>query len=645
MKQSLPRPVLDYMQSFNIGRHYPAFLKLSPAGLVKEFGGDLERFGISSPPLDTPAGDTALYLEGMLPLKTPTIILPGLETTPGVFADIHMFKENHSFTWVVFLDATELETKLRSILQKTNELQLKESQYRKSLAENVPAHVLMHLNIALFQRVEPDRYKVVGELPQWFKDAFTRCDVPTGDQPQPHHCFPFLEYFLHYEAPKIWDAVSEDMLTSDLWIETDPSNREYYLEAAALWLKNKKILMIRRVDEEHGHFHPHIQKGREKSLAYERLKKTERFLKSFIANMSHELRTPMNAIMGISRMFTNYYADNLTEKQKEGLQLIHQSGKRLLDIINSLLDLTKIEAGKMDLLTAPLVLEDLLRGMEKMTQALIKDKNKDISVRLRLTAGLPRRIVADEGKLNQVLVNLLGNAVKFTKKGEIRLSCYVHGEQLYFTVKDTGIGISSEHLTDIFESFVQADGSMTREYGGTGLGLALCKKLVKLMDGNISVHSELNKGSVFTFFIPYEISDEDQGEEQKQATEPPPHQQYTVLVADDEELGRSIAEMVLNNHFRVVFAKSGTEALTRIDAQQPDILLLNIKMPDMNGFQVFDALKARPGKRIPVIAMTALAAEDEKTKILEYGFDGYISRPIDERLLVQTIHRLLNKDK
>jgi signal transduction histidine kinase len=511
MKQSLPRSIRDYLQAFYSERHSPAFLQLSPDGLVRGHGGDLERFGLETPPKDAAAADIVVYLEGLFPLKTPSIILPALETAPDVFADIHIFKENETAAWVLFLDTTEHERKLRSIIQESNEWKLKEVEYRKQLCKSIPAQVLEQMNIALFRLVEPQRYEVVGRLPGWFNEMFSRCaDVDADGHPQPARCFPFLENFLTYEAAKLWEDHDKGMITSELWIESDPSDREYYLEASALWVKDRKILMIRQLEDEESTYHSHIQKGREKSLAYERLKKSEVLLKSFIANTSHELRTPMNAIMGISKMIINYYGENLTPKQKEGLQLIHQSGQRLLNLINSLLDLSKIEAGKLELLDEPIVMADLLAEMQQMTVALLKDKDKDIAFRLKSAPGIPSRIVVDSEKLNRILVNLLANAVKFTKQGEITLSAYSHGDRLYFSVKDTGIGIDRDHLAGIFDAFTQVDGSMTREHGGTGLGLALCKKLIKLMGGDIRVRSQLNSGSTFNFHIPLVIAEPEQ---------------------------------------------------------------------------------------------------------------------------------------
>ncbi|MCP4217622.1 MAG: hypothetical protein GY765_23470, partial [bacterium] len=351
-------------------------------------------------------------------------------------------------------------------------------------------------------------FEVVGRLPKWFFDAMglSQEEECNCENLQPAECFPFLEYFLTYEVAKLWEQPGESMVTSGLWIETDKADREYYLEASALWVKDEKVLMVRKLDARDNNFHNYIQTGREQALACEKLNKSKQLLKSFMAEVSHELRTPLTAILGYSKLISDFHCDNLSEKQLKCLTLIHLSGRRLLSIINTLLDLTRIEAGKTDLVKAPLSPHRLFEDLEDMVTALIREK--DITFRLQIDGNFPRRIITDGEKLHRILINLLGNAAKFTRKGEILLRVCPQGQQLYFFVKDTGIGISKEHQVDIFESYARVEdsrGEEQRREGSSGLGLNLCKQLVTLLGGEITLRSEKGKGAEFFFYIPLEI--------------------------------------------------------------------------------------------------------------------------------------------
>ncbi|MCG8569691.1 MAG: ATP-binding protein [Spirochaetes bacterium] len=220
----------------------------------------------------------------------------------------------------------------------------------------------------------------------------------------------------------------------------------------------------------------------------------------FLANMSHELRTPMNAIIGISKMILTYQFDNLNEKQQEGINIIHRSGEKLLSIINDILDFSKLEAGKVDLIIEPLVLKDYFESIEKMILPLIDPKKIQFSITMDST--VPKIFDTDQQKLSQVLINLLGNAAKFTDHGTINLHVYKKRKRLYFEVNDTGIGIDQKYISRIFESFKQVDGSYSRKYPGTGLGLSITRKIILQFGGNIEVESKLNKGTTIRFYIP-----------------------------------------------------------------------------------------------------------------------------------------------
>ncbi len=652
----LPPLLLDYMQTINVGFHSPAYLKLTPDGILVEHGGDIKRFGIVNPLPDEPVEKTVFFLDSFFPLKTPGIILPTVEVVPGVVADIHIFREEDRFTWVLFLDKTEVEKKFHRILEKSSRLQLVEEEYNRLIRNDIAIDILERLEIAVFQQVSSNTFTAAGALPRWFVNLFGENASPARQNPVDLvHFFPFLEFFLAGEADGLWKNPGKKTVISDLWIETDPNGKEIYLEAVALGVKDKNVLLIQPIDSESSKNILHIQRGREKSLAYEQAVKAQKMMKEFMANMSHELRTPMNAVIGISKMLARYFNENLTERQLEGLQLIHESGERLLHLINSLLDLSKIEAGRMTVYHDPMSFNQLMDGLDKIVESLLKDK--DILFNIERSPDIPETVVADEEKLHQVLLNLLGNAVKFTEQGEIKLHVYRRENQLHFEVRDTGIGIPEEHLPHIFETFTQVQSSMAREYGGTGLGLTLCKKLVKLMNGEITVRSVQGQGSVFHFFIPLETEkpgkrETSPGKSSYTGLIPPggPAEDETqpcVLVAEDERMGRVLFEMVLGNRYRLNFATSGREVIDRYFSLQPDVVLMDIVMPGMNGFEAFDSIRSKAKERqipvVPVVAVTAGASDEEKKKILDHGFDGYISKPVDETELIRTIDNLLTR--
>lgn len=639
--------LLDYIQTINVEFHSPAYLKLSPGGLLLEHGGDIKRFGIVNPLPDEPVGKTLFFLDSFFPLKAPGIILPTVEVVPGTVADIHIFREGDRFIWVLFLDKTEVEKKFRRILEKSGRLQLLEEEYNRLLRDDIAVDILEQLEIAVFQQVSSNTFTAVGTLPRWFCRLFGKKTSPVRRGPVDLvHFFPFLEFFLAGEAAGLWKNPGKQTVISDLWIETDPKGKEIYLEAIAGGVKGKNILAIKPIDSQSSKNLLHIQRGREKSLAYERVVKAQKKLKEFMANMSHELRTPMNAVIGISKMLSRYFNENLTERQLEGLQMIHESGERLLHLINSLLDLSKIEAGRMTVYPEPMSINRLMDGLDKTVDSLLKDK--DIRFNIETDPDIPEVVVADEEKLHQVLLNLLGNAVKFTERGEIGLHVYRRERRLHFEVRDTGIGIPEEHLPHIFEIFTQVQSSMAREYGGTGLGLTLCKKLVKLMNGEITVRSVPGQGSVFRFFIPLE-TEEPKIRESSPAGPKGEETPACVLIAEDERMGRVIFEMVLGNRYMLSFATSGREVVDLYFSLHPDVVLIDIDMPGMSGFEAFDSIRSKAKDRkmpvVPVVAVTAGVSDEEKKEILGHGFDGYLTKPVDEIELLRTIDNLLTRKR
>jgi PAS domain S-box-containing protein len=364
----------------------------------------------------------------------------------------------------------------------------------------------------------------------------------------------------------------------------------------------------------------------------------------FLANMSHELRTPMNGILGITGMLLKYNSGNLTTKQLEGLKVIQQSGNRLLDLINDLLDISKIEAGKMIVTLAPLSLQLLFYNIRSVTASLIKEKGLDFII--RKSEHIPDRIISDEKKIHQVLLNLLGNAIKFTDKGKIRLRVHTIKDRLYFEIIDEGIGISKENIKSVFDEFKQVDSSATRKYQGTGLGLAICKRLVELLKGEIEIESEINKGTLVRFYVPYVPVEE------RPATPKPisyskaemlteNEKQKRILIAEDDKQSMDVyKEMLLAKNFEVLLADNGNTACHSIYSDNPDLVLLDIGLPGMSGIDVLNKIRQEPKYNdIPVI-LCSINDLDIPTDLIN-EFTLFLRKPLKEEELIHTINKLL----
>jgi signal transduction histidine kinase/CheY-like chemotaxis protein len=368
----------------------------------------------------------------------------------------------------------------------------------------------------------------------------------------------------------------------------------------------------------------------------------------FLANISHELRTPMNGILGISGMLLKYNNQNLTDKQLEGLKGILQSGNRLLDLINDLLDLSKIEAGKMAVVQAPFSLGQLLYNLRIIVNNLIKSKKLQFVI--RENDSILDRIISDEKKLYQILLNLLGNSVKFTDKGNITLHVHVLNNKLYFEVTDEGIGISKEYIHQVFEEFKQVDNSTTRKYQGTGLGLAICKKLVHLLDGQIEIESEVNVGTLVRFHVPYkpDIDVQPQSQLQKESFSSLAKDiiientlQKKILVIEDDKLTLHVFKEFLNkNNFQVILAEDGKSGYMAVLSYNPDVIILDIGLPDISGIDLL--IKLRGDDRFvatPIIICSINDTDIPHDHLNEYTY--FLRKPVIECDLINNIHKLL----
>jgi signal transduction histidine kinase len=361
-----------------------------------------------------------------------------------------------------------------------------------------------------------------------------------------------------------------------------------------------------------------------------------------LANMSHEIRTPMTGVVGFASLLAG---TPLTPEQQEFVEGIRSSGEALLTLINDILDFSKIEAGRLELESRPFH----LRGTVEKTVALLAARAKEKGLRLAVTIDprVPAAILGDAGRLRQILINLLGNAVKFTETGEVTLeataSAAPNGRQrISFAVRDTGPGIAREHQRRIFESFSQVDSSISRKYGGTGLGLAISRSLAEQMGGSLRLESELGRGSVFSFSILAETAE--LVPEATRAGSGPPADlpALRVIVADDNPVNRKVALSFLKRlGYQADSADNGADLLERLRGSVYDVVFMDVQMPEMDGLEATRRIRRElPAARQPrIVAMTAAAFPEDRARCLDAGMDDYVAKPVGMDELSASLRR------
>ncbi|GAB4127502.1 MAG: hypothetical protein Kow00104_12740 [Rhodothalassiaceae bacterium] len=390
-------------------------------------------------------------------------------------------------------------------------------------------------------------------------------------------------------------------------------------------------------------------RSRELLEAHRKLEEAHRAKSDFLAMTSHEVRTPLNGIMGMTQVLMR---SGLKAEDSARVRTIHQSAELLLALLNDILDMSKIEAGRVDIREEPFDLPELLESIRNLWMPRAADRGLELL--FDQPDDMPRQVVGDAVRVRQILNNLISNALKFTSQGRIRLALVREDDgMLRFSISDTGIGIEEADRDRIFAPFMQAQTGATREYGGSGLGLAICKNLVELMGGTIDYVSQPGKGTTFHFRLPLkEVAQSGDDDPPAECRLPAAQAQVVrerplLLIAEDNEMNRIvIREMFHNQGYDLTFATNGVEAVEAVRRDLPDLVLMDIHMPVMGGMEAVAMIRTLGSgfTALPVIAITADAMDGDRRRILEAGMNDYISKPIDRLALLAMVARYLGRN-
>lgn len=506
------------------------------------------------------------------------------------------------------------------------------------------------------------RYKLVNYDDDWIEKKVGQAsykDIPAGKD----YDFVFQSkgaLSADWSEEKILSIRVEPHFYQTVWFKTLIVILVIGLIGLILWIKEKRTLSKHQeleglVNERSSELHKEIgeRKRVEDKLrtALEEAEDANQIKNKFLSNMSHEIRTPLNGIMGLTQL--SLEAD-LDKEQEDILRTISNSADSLKAIVDDILDIAKIESGSLEMIIEPFNIKDLLK--EIVSSFSFSAEEKNINLKHWVLPDVPDYIEGDVKHIRQVLVNLISNAVKFTHVGGVTIFAEALIEEkgdnieVWFTVTDTGIGIAESHQEKIFESFNQVDIGSTREYGGTGLGLSISKELVTKMGGELWVESEENKGSIFKFYIKAKISDvadlKTLNEEGKTALGSPALGR--VLLVEDNPTNQKVASKMLKNKgLNVTCAENGQVALDQLKAEDFDVVLMDLQMPVMDGYEATRHIRNIDGAKsqIPIIALTAAVMTGEKDKCFAAGMNDYLTKPVSYNLLIETVNSYLEPDQ
>jgi signal transduction histidine kinase/CheY-like chemotaxis protein/HPt (histidine-containing phosphotransfer) domain-containing protein len=513
-------------------------------------------------------------------------------------------------------------------------------------SEALAAGILAALDLAVFERGPDGLFHRVGPVPQWFKDVLP--DSAGADVVDLADIFPHLETFVA-ELPEDGVSVSR----TDTWKERDRDGKERHLQALALNVSGRRVIVLESP-----------------ARASEHQTERQRARSDFLAAMSHEIRTPMNAIIGMADLLDQ---TSLTAEQRKYVEVFQRAGENLLNLINDILDLSKVESGevKLDAVDFEIV------GVVAKATGIIQEEamKKGLTVQWRIAAGVPARLNGDPGLLQQILINLLQNSMKFTEKGGLDVVVEPDPDSsgpaaLRFAISDTGIGIPADKLEMIFEDFTQADSSTTRKYGGTGLGLAISRELAALMHGRVWASSEVGRGSTFYFTAKFDVqagpvapltgtSAQETETTEAEKTETAAEKTATprrsdgagrivsglrILLVDDSEDNRFLIKSYLKGMGCLIdIAKDGRMAVEKFKDVRYDLVLMDVEMPEMDGYAATRAIReyeqAAGSQPVPVLALTAHAFREAVDSTIQAGFTAHLTKPIRRSTLLKALAR------
>lgn len=505
------------------------------------------------------------------------------------------------------------------------------------------------VGLVIFERGPLGEFTLFSPASAWFQDLVP--NVQVGSRISVLEVFPAIDAFLP-EAETVWNGGIQEGVVSELWSEMG-SGKEVHLRAHALNVADRHWLLLELATSLYHERQLVLQYAHDLALQNDTVVRLNRDVEratraksDFLAMMSHEIRTPLNAILGMADLLAE---TQLNDEQRKYVGIFQRAGSNLLTLINDILDLSKIESGNLELESENFDLFDVAGSTVELVQ--IQAREKGIAVAYEIAPGTPRYLRGDAFRLRQVLLNLFANSLKFTHQGSIWLMVKPESESsetgaLLFAIEDTGIGIAKQRLGTVFESFTQADSSITRKYGGTGLGLTITKKLVEAMYGRIWVESAPGEGSTFFFSARFGLG------QAPEAALPARSEAQTsafiaglhILVADDSEDNRFLVSSFLKSlPCQLEFAENGVIALEKLRTGAYDIALVDVHMPEMDGYAVArnvrDWERCGSGKALPLVALTADGYSIAVEKSAAAGFDAHLTKPIRKQALLEAIAR------